>query len=115
LLAEGLHAVTRYRPQSDKIMRMHAQTAMIENGFVHVPDKAPWLAPYLSELTAFPNGKHDDQVDSTAQMLDWFKRGSGPSSDAGIHQLYKELAERPRTARPESLSAMAKRLGLLPS
>jgi hypothetical protein len=29
LIAEGLHAVTRYRPQSDKVMRMHAQTAMI--------------------------------------------------------------------------------------
>jgi len=25
LIAEGLHAVTRYRPQSDKIMRMHAE------------------------------------------------------------------------------------------
>jgi predicted phage terminase large subunit-like protein len=113
LIAEGLHAVTRYRPQSDKVMRMHAQTATIENGFVHVPEKAPWLAQYLSELTAFPNGKHDDQVDSTAQVLDWFKRGSGPSSDAGIHQLYKELAERPHPARPEPLSVMAKRLGLL--
>ena len=52
---------------------MHAQTAMIENGFVHLPEEAPWLAPYLAELTAFPNAKHDDQVDSTAQMLDWFK------------------------------------------
>jgi predicted phage terminase large subunit-like protein len=115
LLAEGLHAVTRYRPQSDKVMRMHAQTAMVENGFVHVPQSAAWLAQYLHELTAFPNGKHDDQVDSTAQVLDWFKRGSGPRSDAGIHQLYKELAERPRTARREPLSVMAKRLGLLPS
>jgi phage terminase large subunit-like protein len=55
-----------------------AQTAMIENGFVHVPERAPWLAPYLAELTAFPNGKHDDQVDSTAQMLDWFKQASRP-------------------------------------
>ena len=34
LVAEGLHAVTRYQPQADKIMRMHAPTAMIENGFV---------------------------------------------------------------------------------
>ena len=51
LIAEGLYAVTRYRPQTDKVMRMHAQTAMIENGFVHVPDTAPWLAPYLHELT----------------------------------------------------------------
>jgi phage terminase large subunit-like protein len=59
---------------SDKIMRMHAQTAMIENGFVHLPKEAGWLAEYLHELTVFPNGKHDDQVDSTAQMLDWFKQ-----------------------------------------
>jgi predicted phage terminase large subunit-like protein len=37
LVADGMHAVTRYQPQSDKIMRMHAQTATIENGFVHLP------------------------------------------------------------------------------
>ena len=36
---------------------MHAQTAMIENGFVRVPDKAPWLAQYLDEMTVFPNGR----------------------------------------------------------
>ena len=34
---------------------------------------APWLAEYLHEMTVFPNGKHDDQVDSTAQFLDWLK------------------------------------------
>ena len=85
--------MTRYQPQSDKVMRMHAQTAMIENGFVHLPDAAPWLAAYLHELTSFPKGRHDDQVDSTAQMLDWFKRGSGPSSNAGIFELYRQRAE----------------------
>jgi len=93
LVADGLHAVTRYQPQSDKVMRMHAQTAMIENGFVHLPKEAPWLAPYLHELATFPKGRHDDQVDSTAQMLDWFKRGSGPSSNAGIFELYRRRAE----------------------
>jgi hypothetical protein len=106
LIADGLHAVTRYRPQSDKVMRMHAQTAMIENGFVHVPERAPWLAPYLAELTTFPNGKHDDQVDSTAQMLDWFK-GAG-REPGGFYQYYKLLAEElpePQTAAPASLPA----------
>jgi predicted phage terminase large subunit-like protein len=93
LVAEGLYAVTRYQPQSDKVMRLHAQTAMIENGFVHLPDAAPWLARYLHEMTTFPNGRHDDQVDSTAQMLDWFKRGAGPSSNAGIFELYRQRAE----------------------
>jgi len=96
LIAEGVHAVTRYQPQSDKVMRMHAQTATIENGFVHLPDTAPWLAADLHELTAFPKGRHDDQVDSTAQMLDWFKRGSGPSSNAGIFELYRMLTEEAR-------------------
>ena len=25
-------------------------------------------------MTVFPNGKHDDQVDSTAQFLDWVNK-----------------------------------------
>ena len=120
MIQEGLHAVTRYQPQSDKIMHMHAQTAMIENGFVHLPKEAAWLPEYLHELTAFPKGKHDDQVDSTAQMLDWFKQaGSGPSSNAGIWHLYKQQYEAQQagleTPRREPLSVMAKRLGLLRS
>jgi hypothetical protein len=78
-------------------MRMHAQTAMIENGFVHLPKAASWLAQYLHELTVFPNGRHDDQVDSTAQLLDWFKRGAGPSSNVGIFELYRQCAEELRS------------------
>ena len=82
---------------------MHAQTAMIENGFVHLPDAAPWLAPYLHELTVFPHGKHDDQVDSTAQMLDWYKQGAGgPSSNAGIFELYRRRAEEMRRGQAKS-------------
>ena len=96
LVAEGLYAVTRDQPQSDKVMRMHAQTAMIENGFVHLPNAAPWLAAYLHEVTTFPNGRHDDQVDSTAQMLDWFKQGDGPTTHRGIFEYYRQLAERLR-------------------
>jgi predicted phage terminase large subunit-like protein len=76
LIVEGCHGVTRYEPTTEKIMRLHAQTAIIENGFVHIPETAPWLAEYLHEMTVFPKGKHDDQVDSTAQFLDWFKRPS---------------------------------------
>ena len=44
-------------------MRLHAQTATIENGFVWLPREAPWLAEYLRELTLFPAGRHDDQVE----------------------------------------------------
>ena len=46
----------------------------IENGFVFLPEEAPWLAEYLAELLAFPAGRHDDQVDSTSQALAWAKQ-----------------------------------------
>jgi predicted phage terminase large subunit-like protein len=58
LVEAGLTKVTRYKPDGDKIMRLHAQTATIENGFVHLPRDAHWLADYLHELTVFPNGRH---------------------------------------------------------
>ena len=98
LIADGCYGVTRYQPTTDKIMRLNAQTAMIENGFVYIPETAPWLAEYLHELTVFPNGKHDDQVDSTAQLLDWLKQAG--REPGGIYQYYKELAEAPQPARP---------------
>ena len=44
-------------------------------------------------MTTFPNGRHDDQVDSTAQMLDWFKDGDGPTTHRGIFEYYRQLAE----------------------
>jgi len=61
--------------------------------------------------TIFPGGKHDDQVDSHRQLLDWLKQAG--REPGGIYQYYKELAQQPQTARPEPLSVMAKRLGLL--
>ena len=57
-------------------MRLHAQTSMIEGGFVYLPTNAPWLDLYLQELTTFPAAKYDDQTDSTSQFLDWFKQAS---------------------------------------
>jgi predicted phage terminase large subunit-like protein len=75
LVSDGLRQVKRFQPETDKVMRMHAQTATIENGFVYLPREAPWLADYLHELRTFPNGKYDDQADSTSQALDWIKRG----------------------------------------
>jgi predicted phage terminase large subunit-like protein len=102
LVAEGLWAATRYQPQADKVMRLFAQTAVpgldpgIENGFVHLREAAPWLGAYLDELTSFPHSRHDDQVDSTAQALDWLKRAG---REDGIYTYYRTRAERLKTER----------------
>jgi len=74
LIRDGLRGVTPYAPEHDKIMRMHAQTATIENGFVYLPREAPWLPEYLHELTTFPGAKYDDQADSTSQALAWLNQ-----------------------------------------
>jgi len=103
LVDEGCHAVTRYEPTCDKIMRLHAQTALIENGFVHIPETAGWLDAYLHEMTVFPNGKHDDQVDSTAQFLEWFKRPSSFHRHMEFLRLWDEAAQAaalPRKPQP---------------
>lgn len=73
LIQDGVYGLTRYEPKMEKIMRLNSVTSMIENGFVHLPIEADWLATYLHELTSFPATKHDDQTDSTSQALDWVK------------------------------------------
>jgi predicted phage terminase large subunit-like protein len=71
LRSEFVNGVTAYTPPpgSDKIMRLRAQTAMIENGRVFLPRTAPWVADYIHELTSFPGPRYNDQVDSTTQFL----------------------------------------------
>jgi len=72
---EGVFAVTPFSPPpgSDKIVRLYAQTALFENGRVPLPREAPWLPDYVNELTSFPGSRYDDQVDSTAQTLQYVK------------------------------------------
>ena len=87
----GLRGVTGYKPEGDKIMRLHAQTALIANGFVHLPHEAHWLDAYLREMLLFPKGRYDDQTDSTAQALHWWQNRQ---TDTGLIQYYKEMCER---------------------
>jgi predicted phage terminase large subunit-like protein len=97
LVGEGMHSIKKYEPTMDKIMRMHSVTSTIENGFVHVPDKAQWLGEYLHELASFPKGKYDDQADSTSQALDWFKQQNMTPTYWFI-EYAKQEAERIRAA-----------------
>ncbi len=90
LIAAGCSRATRFSPSGDKVMRLHAEAATIENGFVWLPESAPWLADYLAELTAFPRGRHDDQVDSTAQALVWAKQRP---AGVGMLDYWRRLAE----------------------
>jgi predicted phage terminase large subunit-like protein len=80
-----------WRPQYDKKARFMAQTPKFEAGQVLLPREAPWLASYIQELLAFPNARHDDQVDSTSQALAWLTS----------HRAAGHPPERPNPTRPQ--------------
>ena len=64
------------RARGSKFERFIAQTDMMQSDRVVFPTKAPWFAALKKELFVFPNGRHDDQVDSVTQFLAWAqKRG----------------------------------------
>jgi predicted phage terminase large subunit-like protein len=58
-------------PKGEKAMRLATQSAAIEAGRVFLPRRARWLDDFRSELMAFPQSRHDDQVDSLSQFLTW--------------------------------------------
>jgi len=67
-------AVIAVKPEYDKKIRMAIQSAKFENGQVFFPKEAPGLADLEAELFAFPNCRHDDQVDSISQALAYKSR-----------------------------------------
>ncbi|HJY93034.1 MAG TPA: phage terminase large subunit, partial [Candidatus Acidoferrum sp.] len=99
LIQEGMHSVKKCQSTLDKGTRMLTVTPTIENGFVYLPEKAPWLSQYLHEMATFPNGKHDDQADSTSQALDWMKSFL---FEPGIVQYYRREAEKLKTEQQQT-------------
>jgi predicted phage terminase large subunit-like protein len=82
LRREGIRTIP-VKPMGDKVMRLNAQLPAIEGGLVHLPAGAPWREDFVTETAAFPNGKHDDQVDALSQALGWIaeqSRWRGPIS-----------------------------------
>ena len=63
-----------FKPDSDKVVRANAVTGVIEAGRVFLPEHASWLHDFVEELSAFPNGAFDDQVDSLTQVLNYLRQ-----------------------------------------
>ncbi len=70
----------------DKATRMGAEAPAIEALKVWLPENAPWLADYITELTTFPASEKKDQVDMTSQFLKFIREraeGEVPPPPAG--------------------------------
>jgi predicted phage terminase large subunit-like protein len=68
--------LSEYTPSkgSDKIARVNAISDLFASGIVWCPDTR-WADELMDELASFPNGDHDDLVDSTSQALLRFRQG----------------------------------------
>ena len=68
--------LSEYTPNkgSDKIARVNAISDLFASGYVWCPDTR-WAEEVMEECASFPNGEHDDLVDSTSQALLRFRQG----------------------------------------
>lgn len=73
--------------KEDKIARAQVALVMMEAGQVWFPSNAPWLGECVSQLLAFPKGRHDDVVDGVsygcqeaAKILNQYAQSAMPLS-----------------------------------
>lgn len=62
LRREGI-PITGISRNRDKVERAFDVVPSVESGNVLLPENASWMSDFLGELSAFPRGAHDDQVD----------------------------------------------------
>lgn len=60
--------VVEVTPIGDKEQRAQSIAARMAMGYVHFPKDKPWVGPAVEQLMAFPNGKHDDFVDTVSYV-----------------------------------------------
>lgn len=68
--------VVPIEPKGDKVLRANEVSPIIESGRVFLPEGAGEVPRYVLSLSQFPNGLHDDDVDSTTQALKYMARGN---------------------------------------
>jgi len=97
-LIQELKSSTRFairpvKPDGDKQSRAHAISPAIEAGKVFLPEGAPWLPDFLEEMANFPNGLHDDIVDSVSQALNHLRQPESVLMTDGLMRLMLGISD----------------------
>src|SRR5258707_404056 len=85
------YPVAELRADTDKITRAIPAAGRVHAGRVWFPAEAPWLDEWTDELAAFPNGAHDDQVDTLSYAAlvvtnQWAKGPDPPREGLSPHE-----------------------------
>ena len=108
VLRKTMIGVIPIEPIGGKVARANAITPAIESGHVYLPKFAPFTGEFIEECAAFPNGKHDDRVDSMSQALNrliFFKAEGKPKEpeDSWITKALKKKNKRKPLGRGEKI------------
>lgn len=95
LVRQGIPGLLPVNPKGSKSVRLRAVSGLIEAGNVHLPERASWAPGLVDEAAAFPNGAHDDQVDTLSQALSKLSRGK-----ASVKVATGRVTRAPVSARP---------------
>ena len=71
MLRKNISGIVPVTPHGGKEVRAQAVVPLFEAGNVYVPHPLyqAWVDEFVDELLTFPNGAHDDEVDSCTQAL----------------------------------------------
>lgn len=69
VLRDEMFGITAVTPHESKEARVDAVSYAIEAGNVYVPKDKNFTWEFIDQCATFPNGKHDDIVDSMSQAL----------------------------------------------
>lgn len=70
---KGKDIVTMYQPDTNKMIRANPWLAKIEAGKVFIV-RGDWNQKFITELTEFPHGAHDDQIDAVSGLYEMLAR-----------------------------------------
>lgn len=92
VLHDEIPGIILVEPRGSKVQRAFAIQPYTESGNIYIPDKrlAPWVGPWLNEISAFPFGMRDDRVDAMTQIINF---GFNSESSASMRRLKLLVSE----------------------
>jgi phage terminase large subunit-like protein len=89
-------AVQLVNPKGDKLARALAIQPLFSQGLIYAPVR-DWSESLIVEASQFPMGRHDDQVDSMTQALQYLRNvGLGQSDSEVAAEREEAVRHRPR-------------------
>lgn len=93
IIRRGVSALIPVTPKGPKPVRARAVAPIAEAGNVHLDPAMVGVDTFLTEVSSFPNGAHDDIVDAWSQALSKMSRGTATTESPADLTL---RIERPR-------------------